>query len=288
MTITLSPCAEKNGKDKKTNTNSTYDFGFLPDCNCINTPGNILVNGSFESGTTGWNVTGGALTVGNGYVACGSKNGFNAASNKKSVVYQDVTLSAGTTIIFSGFAGTHTAGLSCSPQLSLLFINSAGAVLSQSDVAVTQNVDQNFSQLAYYTITAKAPVGTAKVRVQSSTTCNYVKMDAFCLKVAANGASARPAPAMQEDAKPVLPAELTLALNPNPSRSVFNIIISSNDIINKAIVKIYTMDGRLVESQLTAANTTRRVNVDRWQTGVYFVRVTQGGQQKMIKAIKTY
>ena len=63
----------------------------LPDCNCINTSGNLLTNGSFESGTTGWTASGGSVSSGTGYVACGTKNGFNAASKGKlSTVYQDV------------------------------------------------------------------------------------------------------------------------------------------------------------------------------------------------------
>jgi hypothetical protein len=50
----LSPGAEPDGSASNTNTNNSYDFGLLPDCNCINTSGNLLTNGSFESGTTGW------------------------------------------------------------------------------------------------------------------------------------------------------------------------------------------------------------------------------------------
>src|SRR5205085_8898516 len=121
----------------------TYDFGLLPDCNCINTSGNLLTNGSFESGTTGWSVSGGSMTIGTGYYACGSKNAFNSSTGKPSIVYQDVNITAGKTVTFGGYAGTHTQGLPCTPKLSLVFRNTAGTVLSQTDVTVTRDVDIN-------------------------------------------------------------------------------------------------------------------------------------------------
>jgi len=165
------------------NTNNTYDFGFLPDCACVNSTSNLLTNPSFENGTTGWIWSGGALTTGTGYVACGTKNGFNNWSSGTSKVWQDVNVAAGSTVSFSAFAGTHTPGIACSPTLSLIFLNAANAVLGQSNVAVTRDVNIYNSQLEQYSITAVAPTGTTKVRVQSSITCNTMKMDAFCLTV---------------------------------------------------------------------------------------------------------
>ncbi|HNP54799.1 MAG TPA: SdrD B-like domain-containing protein, partial [Ferruginibacter sp.] len=125
LAITLAAGTEKDDNSSKSNTNTTYDFGMLPDCNCINTSGNLLTNGSFESGTTGWTASGGSISTGTGYVACGSKNGFNstATSGKISTVYQDVTVTAGTKLTFTGFAGIHAGGLSCSPKQSLIFRN---------------------------------------------------------------------------------------------------------------------------------------------------------------------
>ena len=163
--------------------NISYDFGLLPDCGCTNSSGNLLVNPSFENGTTGWNWNSskGTLTTGTGYVACGSKNGFNNQTSGTAIVYQDVTVAAGASVNFSGFAGTHTPGISCSPKLSLIFLNASNSVISQTDVAVVQDVDKNFGQLEQYSISAVAPVGTVKVRVQSSINCNTMKLDAFCL-----------------------------------------------------------------------------------------------------------
>lgn len=176
LAITISAGGEPSG-----NANNTYDFGFLPDCNCTNNSANQLVNASFENGTTGWTWSGGTLTTGTGFIACGAKNGFNNWSSGTAKVYQDVTVVAGATVTFSGFAGVHTAGLACSPTLSLIFLNSAGTAIGQSNVAVTRDVDANFNQLEYYTISTTVPTGAVKVRVQSSITCDVMKIDAFCL-----------------------------------------------------------------------------------------------------------
>lgn len=162
--------------------NITYDFGMLPDCACTNSAGNLLTNASFENGTTGWSWNGGTLTTGTGYIACGTKNGFNNWSSGTSRVWQDVNVGAGSSVTFSAFAGTHAPGIACSPKLSLIFLNSSNAVISQIDVTVTRVVGDYHNQLEYYSINnAVAPAGTVKVRVQSSITCNTMKLDAFCL-----------------------------------------------------------------------------------------------------------
>lgn len=185
LAITLASGTEPTGG----NTNNTYDFGLLPDCNCTNSPSNLLINGSFENGTTGWNwsAANGSLTTGTGYVACGTKNGFNNQSSGTSKVWQDVAVTEGVLVSFSGFAGTHTPGIACSPKLSLIFLNSANTIISQTDVNVTRNVDVNYGQLEQYSIRVFSPSGTVKVRVQSSITCNTMKLDAFCLTAPSGG-----------------------------------------------------------------------------------------------------
>jgi protocatechuate 3,4-dioxygenase beta subunit len=176
LSITLVAGTEPGGDE-----NITYDFGMLPDCACTNSAGNLLTNASFENGTTGWSWSGGTLTTGTGYIACGTQNGFNNWSSGTSRVWQDVNVGAGSSVTFSAFAGTHAPGIACSPKLSLIFLNSSNTVISQSDVTVTRVVGDYHDQLEYYTITAIAPAGTVKARVQSSITCNTMKLDAFCL-----------------------------------------------------------------------------------------------------------
>ncbi len=181
LAITLVAGTEPDGTNTNTNNNITYDFGLLPDCSCVNSTGNLLVNPSFETGTTGWSWSGGTLTTGTGYIACGAANGFNNWASGTAKVWQDVNVVAGSVVTFNAFAGTHTPGLACAPKLSLIFLNASNVVIGQTDVTITRDVDVNFGQLEQYSITATAPAGTVKARVESSITCNTVKMDAFCL-----------------------------------------------------------------------------------------------------------
>jgi len=264
----------------------------LPDCNCINTAGNLLTNGSFESGTTGWTASGGSVSTGTGYVACGTKNGFNNASKKLSIVYQDVTISAGTSVTFSGYAGIHTPGLTCSPKLSLIFRSASGAVLGQTDVAVTRDVDVNFGQLALYTITATAPAGTAKVRVQSSTTCNALKMDAFCLRVNTlytrhDGGDIPSSMATNPDPDTEAVNEgFNITVYPNPVSSFFNLAVTTIDKQTPVDIRILNTDGKVMSVQKAAANTTLRIGAEKWRSGVYMVEVKQGTQRKVVKLVK--
>ena len=162
-------------------TISNLDAGYVPDCSCTNGATNLLTNGSFENGSTGWTVTGGNLTTGTGYVTCGSQNGFLNETSGTAKLYQDVTVAAGNTISFKGYAGTHTPGISCSPKLSLIFLNGSNAVISQLDVPVTRDVDTYGPTLELYSLSGVAPAGTVKARVQGSIGCNTLKVDAFCL-----------------------------------------------------------------------------------------------------------
>jgi SdrD B-like domain len=185
LAITLQGGTEPNGNSNNTNYNDRYDFGLLPDCGCSTAAGNLLVNPGFENGTTGWSASNGTVTTGTAYKACGSYNGYNNWNSGTSRVWQDVVMVAGSTVTLSAFAGTHTGGIGCNPNLSLIFLNASNVILSQSAVIVTRDVDKNHSQLEQYTITAIAPAGTAKVRVQSAINCNVMKLDGLCLSAIA-------------------------------------------------------------------------------------------------------
>lgn len=161
--------------------NTTIDAGYAPNCDCVNSSNNLLTNGSFENGTTGWSSNGGTLTANGSNTACGAFNGVNAWTSGTSKVWQDLPSNAGTLLTFSGYAGTTTAGLSCSPKISLIFLDAVNNVISQTDIAVTRNVNITNGLLEQYTLTAVAPAGTRLVRVQSSINCNNLFIDAFCV-----------------------------------------------------------------------------------------------------------
>ena len=150
LAVTLTPASEPAVLlQNNTNSNGTYDFGLLADCNLANTTGNLLINGSFESGTSSWTSSGGTFAVESTNIACGTKNASNKTTNKASLVYQDVTMTAGKAITLTGFAGVNPAGLTASPKLSLIYRNSAGTVLGQTDVAITFNTDANFGSACF-------------------------------------------------------------------------------------------------------------------------------------------
>ena len=54
---------------------TTTMIALPPDCSCVTASNNLLVNPSFENGTTGWswNAANGNLSTGTGYIACGDR-----------------------------------------------------------------------------------------------------------------------------------------------------------------------------------------------------------------------
>jgi choice-of-anchor A domain-containing protein len=164
------------------------------DCGCVTSASNVLVNPSFEqngsASTTGWAHAGqGSISAGNGFVACGSFNGFNNNPNGtgESLVYQDVTnnITSGIDFTFSGFAATHE--VSCNPRLYVEYYSttsgtgpSGGRIGNRVEVTVTKDVDTD-GKLALYTIDGVTPAGTVRIRVGTVINCDYVKMDAYCL-----------------------------------------------------------------------------------------------------------
>jgi len=187
LAITLLPGTEPDGSCGYGNSNITYDFGFCTstppaNCDCTGSSANLLTNGSFESGSTGWSYSGGSLTTGTGYVVCGYKNAFLSQSYGTAKVWQQVTaITAGSTVTFKGFAGTHTQGIYCNPRLTLAFYNSANVLLSSVYATVDKDVDKPDYKLKEYTLTAVAPAGTYYTRVEGSIGCNVLKLDALCL-----------------------------------------------------------------------------------------------------------
>jgi type 1 fimbria pilin len=157
-------------------------------------------------------------------------------------------------------------------------------VLSQTDVAVTQNVDVNFGQLAMYTITAKAPTGATKVRVQSSTTCNTMKLDAFCLRVSGNAFAIAKSVPVQIDEP--LQKEFGVMVSPNPVVGLFNLAVSSTDNLSPVHIRILSVNGKILVIQKTAANSTLKIDAATWASGIYFAEVMQNGQRKVVKLIK--
>jgi hypothetical protein len=183
----------------------------------------------------------------------------------------------------------------------LIFRNAAGTILGQTDMAVTQNVDANFGQLAFYSITATAPAGTTKARVQSFITCDYVKMDAFCLRVNTNGLRSNQAvtPTTDEYVTTVEPSPIAKTIVKDADMPVFDVVVTPNpfidfvDIYTKAKdnitpveMRVMNTNGKIMYVQKTAANNKQKINTATWMTGIYLVEVIQGKERKVIKLVK--
>jgi hypothetical protein len=171
----------------------------------------------------------------------------------------------------------------------LIFLNASGNVLTQTDVAVLWNVDVNNNQFANYIITATAPTGTAKVRVQSAINCNYMKLDAMCLR--ANTAKplarmATPAISSTSGSKVTQP-EFSVTVSPNPVISSFNLGINSSNNNTMVDIRIMDINGRVLAIHKTSPNSTMKIAAEKWTSGMYLVEVTQGTERKIVKLIKT-
>ena len=181
----------------------------------------------------------------------------------------------------------------------MIFRNAAGTILGQTDVAVTQNVDANFGQLAYYSITATAPAGTTKVRVQSFISCDYVKMDAFCLRVNTSGLRNNQIAAIEEYAADVEPTTIVktilkeadalifdVVIVPNPFVDFFDVFTKAKDNISPVEIRVMNTSGKIMYLQKTAVNNKQKINTANWMSGIYLVEVIQGRERKVIKLVK--
>ncbi|HNP53729.1 MAG TPA: T9SS type A sorting domain-containing protein, partial [Ferruginibacter sp.] len=130
---------------------------------------------------------------------------------------------------------------------------------------------------------------TAKVRVQSSTTCNVMKLDAFCLRtVTTTGKNGNELPfTSTEPVTELFVADLQTSLSPNPATNYVNLGVRSNEPSQPVQVKVVNAFGAVVYTQKINPNSTLRITTDQWKPGVYFIEVTQGDRRRMEKLVRT-
>lgn len=163
---------------------SVHQTVFGQVCSEVAATTNIVTNPSFESGTNGWSVSNGSLSSGSGYQVCGSKNGYLQASGGGAYarVWQTLPLRpVGSHIKFSSYLGVHAVALSCSPTVRLAFYNAAGALISAKSQNITTNVDVPPYKTAKYNLNDNVPPGTASIRIEFATYCDYIKLDAIAV-----------------------------------------------------------------------------------------------------------
>jgi len=155
--------------------------GLQAQCSC---PTNILTNGGFDSGTTGWSSSTEFYT-GTGFQQCGtSRNGFLQATNTAGWVWQEINAIPGADYFVSVYAGTHNPGGDHRVRLS--FYNSNGNFIAADTRQVDYDVDGQGGDLGHYTLQLKAPSNASKVRFEGYASTDYLKLDEVCLSVSEN------------------------------------------------------------------------------------------------------
>jgi hypothetical protein len=68
---------------------------------------------------------------------------------------------------------------------------------------------------------------------------------------------------------------------PNPITDFVNITTNSNNMS----VKIYSIDGKMIENQVVNSNNLR-ISTDNFNSGIYFVQVESNNQKSVFKLTK--
>lgn len=151
-----------------------------PNCNC---PGNIVLNPSFENGTTNWSWSGGTLNAGGGAVACGSYSGdFQISNTSSNWVSQTIgtDLAPGTVINASVYAGTHDNTFY--HYVGINFFDANWNWLTSSvQVEVNKVLANAPTGPQLYTFSATVPPGAKYTQVGYGGTGNWIKTDQWCV-----------------------------------------------------------------------------------------------------------
>jgi SdrD B-like domain len=162
INVTGTPCA----------TNTTG-------CTC---PNNLVVNPSFENGTTSWSWSGGTLSQGSGGTSCGTYSGDLNNTSASSKAWQNIgtNLAVGTAISASVYAGTHDNTFN--NWVAIEFLNASNVVLASSVYVQVDKILANApAGPQLYTISATVPSGAVTTRVAFGGNGSYTKTDNWCV-----------------------------------------------------------------------------------------------------------
>jgi len=99
---------------------------------------------------------------------------------KDAEIYQDAVAIPGAKYSFTFYAGTHRPNYN--HEVAIEFYNSYGARLARKAVQIDFDVDRG-NYLKEYFLEDTAPSGTTKIRFVGTTSGDYLKLDAICVKV---------------------------------------------------------------------------------------------------------
>lgn len=147
-------------------------------CNC---DGNSLVNGSFEDGIKNWSLGANTtLAIEEFYKVCGDHFGVIKGAGS---IYQDFKIAPKGTVSLSIYGGTHD--ITKEHKFKITFYGSDGKPLvsaNNKEVNMDFNVGDD-RYLKQYELSAIAPDLTTKVRIEATSSGDFFKIDAGCLKI---------------------------------------------------------------------------------------------------------
>ena len=157
----------------------TVTYTTTPPCTC---PNNVVLNPSFESGTTNWTWTGGSLADGNGAVACGSFSGDLNNTSVNSIAYQTIgtDLASGTVVDAKVYSGTHNNSFNNWVAINFYDINNV-KLASSVEVQVDKVLANAPAGPQLYDFSATVPANAKYTRVAFGGTGSYTKTDLWCV-----------------------------------------------------------------------------------------------------------
>ncbi|MBK8556394.1 MAG: SprB repeat-containing protein [Lewinellaceae bacterium] len=164
--------------------NGPAAFTESTNCNC---PGNLVLNPSFENGTTNWSWSGGNLQAGTYAAVCGVNSGqFQITNSNNNYVVQTVasgTIGAGATLNLGVYGGTHVP--SFYHEVGIYYFDSNWNYISST----TQQVNSQLPTMTYYNFNSTVPANTYYIQVGGNGTGDWLKTDMWCLTVVCNNAT---------------------------------------------------------------------------------------------------
>ena len=82
-----------------------------------------------------------------------------------------------------------------------------------------------------------------------------------------------------------IPDGIVLSVIPNPSNDNFAINVTSDNKMDRILIRVIDLTGRIIEERVVNNETTTRIGKE-YLPGVYFINVLQGDRHKELKVVK--
>jgi len=175
-------CSRRAGCSNYDGESNSVTVTVENDCAC---PGNLVLNPSFESGTSNWTTNNGTLSIGTYAAQCGTYAGhfLEGGGSGNGGAYQDITgIAPGTGININVYGGVHNAAFLA--YVAVEFYN-GGTFIS----SIKQEVNAILPNMAQYNLSGNVPSGATKVRVTFYANQDWIKTDMWCLTTTTCNAS---------------------------------------------------------------------------------------------------